>query len=395
MLPHTNPTARKLSRLLLLLTLSGISASVWLSCGDRNARPAVKEYREGTREIHLQYANGFSVRVEDKLKWVEVLRPYQGAATGYKYLLIPWGEDIPAISPDVKVVRVPLRSIVCTSTSHLPLLEYLGEANKLVGFPATDYISSEKIRARVDSGKVLDIGVDKSMNVEQVANLHPDLVMGYSMSADYGQFRKMEALGVPVVLNAEYLERHPLGRAEWIKFMALFFDKEAVADSVFKAIEKEYVDTRQRADNTSSRPTVLSGIVYGDAWFMPGGQNHQAQLLRDAGCQYLWEADSSTGFLELGFESVYEKAHDADLWVGVGSYSSLRELGDADHRYQRFKPFRQMTVYSYDARKGARGGSVYLELGYLRPDIVLKDLVHIAHPEQLPGYTPYFHRKLE
>ena len=221
------------------------------------------------------------------------------------------------------------------------------------------------------------------------------MVMGYTMSSDYGQFKKIEDLHVPVVLNAEYLEKHPLGRAEWIKFMALFFNKEKEADSVFVVIEKEYLKTKALADQAQTKPTVLSGIVYGDAWFLPGGQNYAAKLLRDAGYHYLWDDDSTNGFLELSFESVYEKAHDADFWIGVGSFSSLKEIENADHRYPRFKPFQQKQVYTSNARKGSKGGSEFLELGYLRPDIILKDLVKIAHPELLTEHELYFHTQLE
>src|SRR5262249_6434330 len=155
---------------------------------------------------------------------------------------------------------------------HIPLLDYLNESDKLTGFPTTDYISSEKMRQRIDSGKIQELGVDQGMNLERLAVLKPDMVMGYSMSSAYGQFKKMEELGVPVVWNAEYLEKHPLGRAEWIKFMALFFDKEKLADSVFRSIEKSYLETKAMVDRVTSRPSVLSGVVYSDAWFLPGGK---------------------------------------------------------------------------------------------------------------------------
>ncbi|MFZ6008985.1 MAG: ABC transporter substrate-binding protein, partial [Bacteroidota bacterium] len=242
---------------------------------------------------------------------------------------------------------------------------------------------------------VHELGIDKGLNLERLAVLKPDMVMGYTMSSDFGQFKKVEELHVPVVINAEYLERHPLGRAEWIKFMALFFNRQKEADSVFQAIEKNYLDTRSLTENVNKKPSILSGIVYGDTWFLPGGQNYAAKLLKDAGCQYLWEADSSHGFLELSFESVYEKANNADLWIGVGTYKTTDEIKAADHRYERFKPFKERQIYTYDARQGAKGGSEFLELGYLRPDIILKDLVKIGHPELLPDYTLYFHRKLE
>ena len=304
-------------------------------------------------------------------------------------------EKAPDIDKDAKVNYTPVESIVCTSTTHIPLLDYIGETEKLVGFPTTDYISSEKMRARIDSGKVTELGVDKGLNLERLAVLKPDLVMGYSMTSDYGQFKKIEDLEIPVVLNAEYLEKHPLGRAEWIKFVAMFFHKENAADSVFRVIENNYLKTKALADSARNRPTVLSGVVYGDAWFMPGGKNYAARLFDDAGCQYTWADDSSNGFLQVSFESVYKKASEADLWIGVANYKSLQEIENSDHRYAKFKAFEQKKVYTYDARKGAKGGSEFLELGYLRPDIILKDLVKIAHPELLPEYELYFHKRLE
>jgi iron complex transport system substrate-binding protein len=363
------------------------------ACGGKEQKTTASD--SGSSRTVLHYAHGFKVSYEGNIKRVVVARPFQGAAAGYTYLLVPEGENIPAHDAGEKVIRIPLKSIVCTSTTHIPLLDYLDESNKLVGFPTTDYISSEKTRAQVDAGKVQELGVDKGMNLELLAALKPGMVMGYVTNSDYGQFKKIEELGIPAVMNAEYLEKHPLGRAEWIKFMALFFNKERQADSVFSAIEQNYLDTKQRADTVHTRPTILSGVLYGDAWFLPGGLNYAATLLRDAGCQYLWEDDSTNGFLELSFETVYEKAHNADRWIGPGSYNSLKEIETADRRYANFKAFQEKNVYSYNARIGAKGGSEFLELGYLRPDIILKDLLFIAHPALIPNHKLFFHKRLE
>lgn len=358
-----------------------------------------KKYSDPTSSdstsVVLKYAQGFKVSDYHGCKLVDVIYPYQSAASGYQYLLVPRGREIPAHDAGVRVIRTPVESIVCTSTTHIPLLDYLGETESLVGFPTTDYISSEKMRMRVDRGDVKELGKDSGLNLELLAVLKPDMVMGYVMTSDYGQFKKMEELGIPVVINGEYLEKHPLGRAEWIKFMALFYNKEAAADSVFSMIEENYLSIQKEVATVSHRPTVLSGIVYGDAWFLPGGQNYAAKILKDAGCQYLWEADSSHGWLELSFESVFNKANQAELWIGVGTFANLEEIQSADHRYSRFKAFKTKHVYTNVARKGAKGGSELLELGYLRPDIILKDLVTIAHPELIPGDSLYFHGKLQ
>jgi iron complex transport system substrate-binding protein len=346
--------------------------------------------------VQIKYARGFSVQqLNNGNKLVEVGYPYQGAKTGYKYLLVQKGNEIPKHESDVEVITIPVESIVCTSTTHIPLLDYLNVTDKLIGFPNTDYISSEKMRKRIDEGKVKDLGIDKGMNIEELFLLKPSVVMGYAMSSDLGQLKKIKDLGVPVILNAEYLEEHPLGRAEWIKFMALFFDKERAADSVFQFIEKEYLTTHTLAKESSSKPTVMSGIVYGDAWFMPGGKNYAATLLNDAGCNYLWGDTESNGFLEISFESVFAKAKEADLWIGVGAFKSLKEIDASEKRYTLFKPFKEKNVFSYNARQGAKGGSEFLELGYLRPDLILKDLVKIAHPELVPEHQLYFHKKLD
>ncbi|MBX2914997.1 MAG: ABC transporter substrate-binding protein [Cyclobacteriaceae bacterium] len=350
--------------------------------------------QNATSGTSLKYATGFSVQSVGNVHYVHVNSPYPGAKETYQYLLVPHAEEVPAHSSSTTVIRTPVKTIVCTSTTHIPLLDYLNETEKLIGFPTTDYISSEKMRARIDAGSVTDLGIDKGMNLEVLFSLKPELVMGYTMTSDLGQLRKIKDLGIPVVINAEYLEEHPLGRAEWIKFMALFFDKQQMADSVFNVIEQEYLATQLLASTATTRPTVMSGVVYGDAWFMPAGKNYAAHLLKDAGTHYLWNDTESNGFLEVSFESVYEKAKDADLWIGVGSFSSLKEIENAETRYALFNPFRNKQVYSYNARKGAKGGSEFLELGYLRPDLILKDLVKIAHPELLPEFDLFFHKKL-
>ncbi len=373
-----------------------LGCSLWLVACSLLACSGKKDSATNSESISVsKYAVGFKVSIIGNSKLVEVKQPYQNATSGYHYLLVPKGETTPAHDEQTHVITVPIENIVCTSTTHIPLLDYINETDKLIGFPSTDYISSEKMRKRIDDGKVKDLGIDKGMNIEMLYSLKPSLVMGYTMTKDLGQLKKIQELGIPVVINAEYLEKHPLGRAEWIKFMALFFGKEKEADSVFAEIEKEYLKTQQVASEVKVKPTVLSGIVYGDAWFMPGGQNYAAKLLKDAGCEYMWSSDSTSGFLQLSFESVYSKAKEADLWIGVGSFKTLNEIKATEERYELFKPFREKQVYTYGARTGAKGGSEFLELGYLRPDLILKDLVKIAHPELLTGYELYFHKRLE
>lgn len=346
-------------------------------------------------KIQIKYATGFIIDEGDSFTKVTVSSPFQGAQNGYSYFLVPKNATVPEILLNKSVIRTPIKSIVCTSTTHLPILEYLNEDGALKGFPDTDYISSIKIRERIENGDVVDIGKEQGMNIELLLSLAPELVMGYMVSPDMGQLDQISKLGIPVVINAEYREAHPLGRAEWIKFVAVFFDKLDLADSVFSEIESSYNDALLLAQSAKSKPTVFSGVVYGDTWFLPGGKNYASSIIHDAGGQYLWNDDTTSGFLELGFESVYEKAVDADYWIGTASYSSLEALSKADVRYEMFDAFKNKKVFTYNKRIGAKGGNEYLELGYLRPDLILNDLVMILHPEFYDPDELFFFMPLE
>ncbi|MBZ0246688.1 MAG: ABC transporter substrate-binding protein [Cyclobacteriaceae bacterium] len=354
--------------------------------------------KEGKEDLPVvqstEFAKGFTVKKLGVSTEVTLLEPYPNSTKSIKYLLVPKTEKIPTHAADVTVIRTPIESIVCTSTSHIALLDHLNALDLLVGFPSTDLISSVKARQRIDSGYVTDLGIDNAMNIESLVGLQPDLVMGYSIAGDMSKLDKIKSFGIPVVINAEYLENHPLGRAEWIKYMALFLGKEREADSIFTAIKNEYLNYQRIVENVKTKPTVISGILYGDTWFLPGGQNYGAKIFKDAGYHYLWDDDTSNGFLKLSFETVLSRGKEADYWIGVGNFKSRAEMKSSEGRYSLFQAFQISSIYTYDARVGVTGGSEYLELGYSRPDIILKDLIKIAHPELLPGYELYFHKKL-
>lgn len=363
---------------------------VLCTCSDRKASTGDSSTTPST-----EFAKGFTIKKIGNTTEVTLSEPYPNSPTPIKYLLVPRGEKIPSHETDVKIIRTPIESIVCTSTSHIALLDHLNALDLLVGFPSTDLISSSKARQRIDSGYVTDLGIDNAMNIESLVGLQPDLVMGYSIAGDMNKLDKIESFGIPVVINAEYLENHPLGRAEWIKYMALFLGKENEADSIFTAIKNEYIYNQQIVANVVTKPTAISGILYGDTWFLPGGENYGAKIFKDAGYHYLWGDDTSNGFLKLSFESVLSKGKEADYWIGVGNFKSMEEMKSSEQRYALFQPFYDSSIYTYDARVGPTGGSEYLELGYTRPDIILKDLIKIAHPELLPDYELFFHKKLK
>ena len=343
----------------------------------------------------IKYATGFNVTTFGKIKLVEIAEPFKGATQVLSYWLVPKEMTLPDSLQNKKVIRTPIESLVCTSTTHITPLDLLGESGKLVGFPSTQYISSELVRKQVENGTTREVGQDNNLNVEVVLDLNPEVLMTYSMTGDYSKLTPFDRSGIDVIQNAEYLEETPLGRAEWIKFMALFFNKEKSADSIFRIIESNYLNTLKLVESQEKHPTVFSGIVYGDTWFMPGGGSWAGKFFKDSGSDFLWKDTSESGSLELSFEAVFEKAHQANYWIGAANYYSLDALKGADQRYASFDSYTKNQVYTYNARQIPNGGNDYFESGFSRPDIVLNDLVKIIHPDLLPNYELYYYRKLE
>lgn len=351
---------------------------------------------QASSAVHaMQYAKGFWVEDKGLYKDVFVRHSTDSNATPIQYRLVKNGSLLIDQQVGVITIQIPIATIVCTSTTHIPLLDYLGESDKLIGFPSVKYISSTQVRERIDKGFVSELGIDNSLNLELLTQLKPSMVMAYTLSSDFGHLKKVQALGIPVVINSEYLEHHPLGRAEWIKFMALFFGKEEMADSVFNRIEIEYLKTKALLEGLPDRPTILTGIPYGGTWYLPGGQNYAARFFEDAGCDYLWGDDPSSGFLQLSLETVYAKASTADYWIGVGSFEMYADLKAADDRFEKISAYQNKRVYNYNGRIGPTGGNEYLELGYLRPDLVLKDLMQVTHPGQFPKQELFFFKALK
>ncbi len=343
----------------------------------------------------FKYTTGFSVAYHPGYKVVTVHRPWQNATKGIDYILVPKGAPRPDARHDAQIIEVPVENMVVTSTTHIPLLYMLDESEKLIGFPNTDLISSEEVRRLVDRNHIKELGMGSNLNLEALVELQPSMVMAFTMGPVDAQYKKIQEMNIPVVINADYLETDPLGRAEWIKFAALFLDKEKEADSIFDALEKNYLHLQNLVEKVEDKPAVITGVVYSDTWYMPGGKSWASIFFQDAGGHYPWSTNKQTGSIPLSFEQVYDVASGAPFWIGAASYQSLRELAAADSRYTAFEAYQQNNVYTYNKRMGAKGGNEFLELGYMRPDIILADLVKIMHPEMLPDHTLFFYRKLD
>lgn len=365
-----------------------------LFCGCKNDFKKLKTESNDFPIIKPKYAQGFYFQQFNDFKILTVTQPWLAADQSISYVLARKNIKIPAEFQKFPVIQIPVQKIVVTSTTHIPSLEMLGKEKTLVGFPETDYISSEKTRVLIDAGKVVDLGMNESINSELMLSLRPEVLVGFSVNQRNKAYDNFSKAGIRVVYNGDWTEPSPLGRAEWIRVFGALYDLDAKSDSIFKRIETNYLEVAKKAKNTTDRPTVISGTLFKDVWYLPAGESWAAQFLNDAGANYLWKNTKGTGSLSLSIENVLEKASRADFWVGADSFATFDELKKANVHYQKIKAFQNRNVYSYSTTKSKTGGNLYFELAPNRPDLVLKDLIHILHPEILPNHENVFFKKL-
>lgn len=348
-------------------------------------------------KVTFSHATGITVEYHGSYKTVTVKEPVQGAAPE-TYVLVQCGAtpELPADLAAAPRVTIPVKRVVTTSATQLPAFELLDVVDSLAAVDTPDTVWSEPIKARIAEGAVVGVGNGTGgFNVEAIAALEPDLFV--SSGFPDPAHDKLRELGVPVLGNAEWLETSPLGRAEWLKFTALLTNTEAAATEAFATIEKDYEAVRSRVADVTERPTVFTGAPFQGEWFKAGGRSYAAQLLADAGMTYVFADDESTGSQPVAIEVMLEAAADADLWLNADftrQWANIAAMGGDEPRLLELRAAKEGRVYNPVLRVNATGGNDYWQQGVVRPDLVLRDLAKIAHPDRFADVDFTFYEQM-
>jgi iron complex transport system substrate-binding protein len=360
-----------------------------------NYDPATDYFPE---KMQADRAQGFDITYHNNYKVLRTKVPWPGSKESFTYVLVQCGTPAPK-DPELAqapVISVPIKSVVALSTTYLPHLVDLGVVDTLVGVDTFDFINTPAVLALIKANKLIAVGSGASINVEQLIDKKPDLVLAYgSGSPDYDSHPKLIEAGIKVALNGEFVERDPLGRAEWIKFTAAFYNAEGKANAFFDKTAAEYTRLAGLVKSVKTRPSVLPGAPYKDTWYVPGGNTFAAALIRDAGATYAWADDPSTDSLALKFEVVLDKAQNADFWINPGIFDSLADLTKVDDRFANFAAFKAGRVWNNNLRQNVNGGNDYYENGVTHPQDILADMIAILHPEVLPDHKFVYYKQLK
>jgi len=344
-----------------------------------------------------QYARGFWIEKVPGYKIMHVINPWQGSRrVHFQYILTEDISRIPDSLNQLPVIQIPVKRVICMSTTHVAMIDALGESDAIVGISGSDYISNPVLSSRLEAGEVKDVGADQTLNYELILSLHPDLIIAYGITAEVnGMVDRLEGLGIPVILNGDYLEVQPLGKTEWIRFLASFFERDIEADSTFRSVASAYEQYKKLIRDNDQKPSVMTGLPWKDNWYIPGGKSFAAAYIRDAGGNYLWEDLDSREAVPIDLEAIFARAASADLWINCGAARSLAEITETDKRLSRFEPVGTGRVFNNNARISPAGGNDFWESGVMAPHLILADLISIFHPEVLPDHELVYYTMLK
>ncbi len=280
-------------------------------------------------------------------------------------------------------------SVICFSSTQWSVYLEMGEIGRVKGLLEGRYVHDPRMVDLLAKGTVKDVGTESAKNVELMIQLHPDIIL-YSPYFD-GNQDPLKVTGAMLFPFADYLETTPLGRAEWIRVVGLLTGRREAADAWFDEIESRYLALKDLCSEVEHRPTVFSDLPFNGQWYVAGGQSYIAQLFEDAGADYVWKEEQSTGSFPLDSETILSKARHADFWRVTNSSSlpmTYASLQRENSLYTLFDAYQNHRIIVCDIQETG-----YFERSQLEPDVLLADFIFFFHPEKMKAdYQPgYYH----
>jgi iron complex transport system substrate-binding protein len=337
-----------------------------------------------------KYAQGFSLERTGDTTILWVTDPWQFASgVEFNYILSP------SASPEaLDEIKIPVTKAICMSTTHVAFISALEQTTSIVGVSGLKHVSDSTVIAMGKANKIVDIGYDSNLSYELIFSLKPDVVFAYGVRGEFSVIeKKLNELGVKVVYFGEYMEDTPLGKAEWIVAMSAFFDRQQRAEEIFEQIETNYLNAAKRTLNVEHRPKVMFNVPYKDTWYLPGTKSYMVKFINDAGAEYIYPENEGRNSYPMSIEKAYSIAQNADFWLIGNSSKSLTELKSVDARMSDIPAFKNQRIYNSNLRTNDYGDDFW-ESGIVKPEVILKDLIKIFHPEIVPEHELYYYRHL-
>ena len=294
--------------------------------------------------------------------------------------------------------------IVSLSAIHTGMLAELGLAKSIVGVESKQYIAHPAIYSSTLLDSVQELAPDGPVIPEKLANLKPQILIGYVFNIqEKNTIERIAKNHFPVIWANNHLEPHPLGRAEWIVAMGWLLGKSKESANVFKGISKEYLaiakqaaeaDQEKKSTTGSNRskvqPTVMMNIPYNGQWFVPQGQSYMSQFILDAGGMPITLQPEGSGSNMVGLEKALQAMKLADIWINTDNCNTRKCLTEMEPRVMNVKALQGNRVFNFNKKLNSNGSNSYWDLGCVFPNLVLRDLYNII---QNDTQSMYFYQR--
>ncbi len=367
------------SSVFVLLGLGFLISSLALQCSSNTpSKNSPNNGEESIRSgslIDLEFAENFKVKVDGNDTIIEVTDGKKSWTTN-----VTLGEKSDALN-------LPLKSVSCLSTSHLYYFIETNSLDNVLAVSFVDNLQDPKVKNRFQSGslKSLTTGGSSDYDVEILLELQPELFTTYPFGDE--EFDRLQRAGIPTLHFTEYLEKHPLGRVEWIKLVGFLMGKEKEANTYFNQVKQSYLKTKQKASAIEGmRPSVINANGHANKWSAPNGNSLVAHFIKDAGGKYVFDNDTTSGNLTLDFERVYEIANSADYWASIvfDKEVTLATFTGDETRLNETKVIKEQRIFYCNAQS-----KDYFGKGILEPHLILEDVFQILHPDS-SEYVPHY-----
>ncbi len=365
------------------------------SCNKSNSTGKGRDTSSKLENLPISFASGFSIQQTKAFRKITIFNPWQGARNiSFRYFLSPVKPGSLNLGEGTWI-RTPARRIVCLSTTQIGMIEFIHEISSIVGVSGAQYICNPELQKRIAEGKVKDVGYDINLNYELIYSLKPDLVLIYGVNSEASSlYDRLNSFGIPALFIGEYLEQSPLAKAEWVKLIGSLFNKDSMVAKDFGKMADEYLSLQKLSSATSSRPVVMTGLPWKEAWNVAGGESFTAHLIADAGGKYLWSERKTRDNIPMNLEQAVSDSKNADIWINSGIARSISDILATDERLGKLSPILKGRVFNNNKVICQGGGNDFWESGVVHPELILKDLIMIFHPELNINKDYSYYKKL-
>lgn len=340
----------------------------------------------------VQYADNFKIY---KYRSGYKLEIKDNSSNFNEYYIFADSIDIPEEVKTKTTIKTPIKSAIAFSSTQWSVFQKLNELDIIKGVLESNYTNNEEILKLINNKQIIDLGRSNHVDIEKVIDLKVDLILYTPYpTVDYSNLGELS--GSIMIPFPDYLESHPLGRAEWMKVVGLLCGKEKETTEWFNNVVNQYEKLSKICSETNNKPTIFSDLPFENQWYVPGGNSYIAKIFEDAGGDYIWKDDKSTGSLHMDAESILHKAQNADYWRVINSYDTpftYEQLEKENELFPLFKAFKDGNLLVCDTRKCG-----YFENSQYEPEILLADFIYHFHPELLnkewENYTPKYFKRL-